>query len=160
MKKWFQNPVVKNTLSALAVAMGGFILLTLTFLCDALYQNGIIGLVRLFTPVDLFMDRSWMPPVLHAGFVLLIGLLTWRVFQSKLRVLYKAIYLTVPAAVVLATVGMTLYQWPLLSYTVGTLLCISTLYYFHRTQQPWLYTYTVLLVGVAMALFTLTGGEI
>jgi cation transport ATPase len=160
MKKLLKNPVVKNILSALAVAIFGFILLNLTFLFDALFQSLIDGIVRIFTPVDFNMSWQWFPPIKHAMFVVVILLISWFVFRSKLKVLYKAIYMTVPVAVVLATVGIFLYQWQIVSYSVGSLLCIGTLYYFYRTKQPWLYYYAVVLVGLALAIFTLTGGEI
>jgi VIT1/CCC1 family predicted Fe2+/Mn2+ transporter len=68
--------------------------------------------------------------------------------------------MTVPVAVVLVTVGIFLYRWQIVSYSVGSLLCIGTLYCFYRTKQPWLYYYTVVLVGLTLAIFTLLGGEI
>ncbi|MDP2907288.1 MAG: hypothetical protein Q8O03_05085 [Nanoarchaeota archaeon] len=106
------------------------------------------------------MTWHWFPPIKHALFVVIIGLISWLVFRSKLKVLYKAVYMTVPVAVALVTVGMFLYRWPIVGYSVGSLLCIGTLYYFYRTKQPWLYYYTVVLIGLILAIFTLTGGEI
>jgi hypothetical protein len=97
---------------------------------------------------------------MHSSFVVIIGIISWIVFRSGLRVLYKAIYMTVPVAVVLATVGIFLYRWPIVSYSVGSLLCIGALCYLYRTKQPWLYYYTVILVGITLAIFTLLGGEI
>ncbi len=160
MKNVLKNPVVKNILSALAVAVFGFLLLTLAFIFDALFQGLIDLIVRIFTQVDLNMSLQWFPPIKHALFVVVILLISWFVFRSKLKVLYKAIYMTVPVAVVLATVGMFLSNWPIVSYSVGALLCLGTLYYFYKTKQPWLYYYTVILVGIVLAIFTATGGEI
>lgn len=155
-----KNPVIKNVLSAIAVAFFGFILLTLTFIFDALFQSLVDWVVKLFTSVDFNMTWHWFPPVKHALFVVIIGLISWLVFRSKLKTIYKAIYMTVPVAVVLVTVGMFLYRWPIVGYSVGSLLCIGTLYYFYRTKQPWLYYYTVVLIGLILAIFTLSGGEI
>jgi hypothetical protein len=160
MKKFLKNPLVKNILSALAVAIFGFILLILTFLFDAIFQSLVDGIIKLFTPVDINMTWYWFPPIKHASFIVIISLISWLVFRSKLKVLYKAIYMTVPVATVLVTVGMFLYRWPIVVYSVGSLLCIGTLYYFYRTKQPWLYYYTVVLVGFTLAIFTLLGGEI
>ena len=160
MKKLLKNPLVKNILSAVAVAVFGFILLNLTFIFDAIYQTPIRLLVRLFIPLEPDSDLYWFPPLMHGSFVVVIGLISWFVFRSKLRILYKAIYMTVPVAVVLVTTGIFLYQWPIVSYSVGSLLCVGTLYYFYRTKQPWLYYYTVILVGLTLAIFTLLGGEI
>lgn len=155
-----RNQILKNILSALAVTFFGFILLNLTFLFDALYQGVIRGIVRLFIPLGPDTRLYWFPPLMHASFVLVILLISWIVFRSSLGVLYKAIYMTVPVAVVLATIGMFLYRWSMVSYSLGTLVCGGALYYFYRTKKSWLYYYAVILVGLALAIFTLLGGEI
>ena len=155
-----KKPVVKNILSALAVAFFGFILLNLAFMFDALFQSAIMAIIKLFIPGDLFMQYPWLPLVMHALFVVVIGLISWLVFRSKLKVLFKAIYMTVPLAVVFVSIGMALHQWPVISYLIGFLFGISLLYYFYRTKQPLLYYYTVVLVGIVLAIFSLLGGEI
>jgi hypothetical protein len=160
MRELLKNQIVKNILSALAVAFFGLILLNLTFLFDALYQGVIMGIVRLFMPLNPDTNIFWLPGLFHGSFVVVIGIISWFVFRTKLRVLYKAIYMTVPVAVVLATVGILFYQWQIITYSVGGLLCIGTLYYFYRTKQPWLYYYTLILVSLTLAIYTLTGGEI
>lgn len=156
----FKNPIVKNILSAVAVAIFGFILLNLTFLFDFLIQSLVDSVIKLFTPADINMDWSWFPPVKHAMFVVIIGLISWLIFRSKLRELYKAIYMTVPSAVILVTLGMFLYLWPVIAYSLGGLFGIGVLCYFYRTKQPWLYYYTVILIGLVMLLVGLLGVEI
>ena len=155
-----KSPFVKNILSAIAVAGFGFILLNLAFIFDAVLHNLVSGLIGLFIKVNPPMDFPWFPPVMHMVFVIIIALISWFIFKSKLKVLYKAIYMTVPAAVVLVTMGMFLYQWPLVAYSLGGLSAIGVLYAFYRTKQPWLYYYTVILVGLVLAIFSLSGGEI
>lgn len=157
MKK---SKLAKNILSVLAVAVFGLILLNLTFIFDALYQGVIRGIVQLFIPLTPDTNIFWLPGLFHGSFVVVIGIISLFVFKSKLKVLYKAIYMTVPVAVVLATVGIFFYQWPIIPYLLGTLIVIGTLYYFYRTKQPWLYYYTVILVSLALAIFSLSGGEI
>ena len=160
MKKLNKNHLLKNILSALAIAFLGFILLSLAFLIDFLFQIMIDSLIALFTPVDFNMDWHWFPPLKHVIFLIIICLISWFVFRSKLKDIYKAIYMTVPVAVVLVTVGMFLYQWPWTVYLTGSIFCLGVLYYLYRTKQPWLYYYAMILVGLAMAVFTLLGGEI
>ncbi|HEX7456561.1 MAG TPA: hypothetical protein VF303_03780 [Candidatus Nanoarchaeia archaeon] len=155
-----KSPVAKNILSAVAVAGFGFILLNLTFLFDFLFQSLVDALVRPFTQVDFNMAWSWFPPVKHAMFVVIIGIISWFVFRSKLGTLYKTIYMTVPLAVVLATIGMFLGQWPVISYPLGGLFFIGVLYYLYRTKQPWLYYYTLALVSLALLAVGLLGVEI
>ena len=156
----FRNPHVKNILSAVAVAGFGFVLLGLTFLLDFLFQSMVDGVIRLFTPADFNMAWYWFPPTKHAMFVVVIGLISWPIFRSKLSTLHKAIYMTVPLAVVFATIGIFLYRWPLAPYLVGGLFAIGVLFYLYRTKKPWLYYYTVILVALSLMIFTLAGGEI
>jgi len=155
-----KNPMVKNILSAVAIALFGFILLNIAFLFDFLIQSLVKGLIKLFTPVDFEANFQWLPPALHGLFAVIIGLISWLVFRLKLGTLYKAIYLTVPLAVVFVTLGIFLYRWPVAAYSLGGLFSIGVLYYFYRTKQPWLYYYTVVLVGLAMLLVGLLGVEI
>ena len=152
--------IVKNILSAMAVAGFGFVLLNLTFLFDFLFQSLVKEFIKLFTPVDFWMTLNWFPPMMHAVFVVVIGLISWPIFRSKLGVLYKAIYMTVPLAVVFVTLGILLYRWPVASYSFGGLFGIAVLYYFYRTKQPWLYYYTLTLIGIVMAIVGLLGVEI
>jgi hypothetical protein len=156
----FRNPHVKNILSAVAVAGFGFVLLGLTFLFDFLFQSLVDGVTRLFTSADFNMAWYWFPPTKHAMFVVIIGLISWPIFRSKLGVLYKAMYMTVPLAVIFATIGIFLYHWPIVPYLVGGLFTVGLLFYFYRTKQPWLYYYTLILVALSLMIFTLLGGEI
>jgi hypothetical protein len=155
-----KNPYVKNVLSALAVAVFGYVLLGLTFLFDFVVQSIIRIPLRLFLPADFEMTIGWVPPLLHISFMVIIILISWLVFRSKLPVLGKAIYMTVPTAVVLATLGIFLYRWPLVVYSLSSLLVAGVLYYFYRTKQSWLYYYAVLLVAAVLLIMTLLGVEI
>jgi len=158
------NPVVKTLLPAAAVAVFGFVLLNLTFLFaflfDFLINSLATGIVNFFFKVDPMRAYSWFPPIKHALFAVIIGLISWPVFKSRLGVIYKATYMTVPSAVVLATIGILLYRWPAVVYLLGGLSIIGVLLYFYRTRKPWLYYYSVILVGLALTVFSLLGGEI
>jgi len=156
----FKNPLAKKILSALGVAVFGYVLLIFTFIFDALFQSLLRLIFRLFTPVDLMMTISWFAPLMHGLFLIVIGLISWVVFRSKLSVFLKAVYLPVPVAVGLATLGMFLNPWPAAVYSLGVLACLGVLYYFYRTKQPWLYYYSVILVGLAMLFVGLLGVEI
>lgn len=101
-----------------------------------------------------------LPIIRHVVFLVIIGLISWFVFRSRLPKIAKATYMAVPTAVVLVTVGILLYPWPVLPYLVGAVLTISVLFYFYRTKRPWLYYYNVVLVALVLMIFTLTGGEI
>lgn len=152
-----KNPLLRNILSALVVAVSGFILLNLTFLFFAAVDW---LLEKLIIPGSTPMERPWFMPVSFAVSAAIIALISWFVFRSKLTTLIKAIFLTVPVAVILALIGITLYHWPVIPYMVGGLLTISVLFYFYRTKQHWLYYYTVILVALALMILALLGVEI
>jgi hypothetical protein len=156
----FRKPIAKNTLSVIAVPAFGFILLNLTFAFDFIFQSVIDGAVKLLTLTDSNMAWSWFPPVKHIAFVAIVGLVSWFVFRSKLGVLYKAIYMNVPLAVVFVTLGMFLFHIPLAAFLLGGLLVVGLLYYFYRTKQPWLYYYSLILVAAAIVLVGILGVEI
>jgi len=158
--KFIKNPVVKNILSAAGVAIFGSILLNLTFMLDYGFQSLVIRLIKLFTPVNFEMATSWFPPTMHISFVVIIILISWAVFRSKLKMFYKATFLTVPIATTLVTFGIFLYQWPIVAYALSSLFVLGVLYYFYRTQKPWLYYYAVILVGLTLLIMNLLGLEI
>ena len=160
-KSVLKNQIIKNILSVLAVVGLGFILLGLTFLFDYLFQTVINKFVVLFiTTSDIDMGLPWYPIMKHAMFLVVICLISWFVFKSKLDTLYKAIFMTVPLAVIFATIGIFFYPWPFAVYLIGILFGASVLYYFYRTEQPWLYYYTLILIGITMLLVVLLGIEI
>ena len=127
---------------------------------DFLIQSSVRGLIGLFTPVNFETNFQWLPPALHGLFMVIVGVISWFIFRSKLGTFYKATYLTVPLAVVFVTIGMFLGQWPAATYSLGGLFGIGVLYYLHRTKQPWLYYYSVILIGITMLLVGLLGVEI
>ena len=155
-----RNLIVKNIFSALAVAVFGFILLNIAFLFDALYQGIVRAFIGLFVSFGLNMDLYWFPPLMHISFVVIIGLISWFIFKSKLKLIYKAIFMTVPLAVVFATIGMFLYKWIWAVYLLGILFGAGVLYYLYRTKQPWIYYYTLILISLLMFLVILFGVEI
>lgn len=156
----FKNPLVKNILSAIAVAGFGFILLNLIFLIDFFFQSLIDWFIKLFIAVDINRAWQWFPPLKHFLFVIIIGVISWFVFKSKLNTLLKAIYMMVPLAVIFVSLGIFFYRTPLVAYSLGGLIIIGFLYYFYRTKKPWLYYYTLILIGLTLAIFSFMGGEI
>jgi hypothetical protein len=156
-----KNPTVKHILSAIAVPIIGFLLLNLVFILDFLFQTAVRRIFAFFgRNMNPEQNLLFIPPFLHILFAILVLLISWFVLRSKLGTLWKAIYLTVPWAVVLATLGILLYQQPLTLAIMGISLIISFLVYLYQTQQPWIYYYSVILVAVVLSVFTLMGGEI
>ena len=160
MKKILSKPWVKNVLMVLAVPIFGFILLNVTFIVDALFQRGLDMLVRPFVQTGFNMAWRWSPPVKHVLFMILVGIASWFILRSKLRTIFKAIYSVVPMAVVLVTLGIAFYRWPIVPFLLGGLFSGGCLFYCYRTKQPWPYYYAIILVSLTLGIFTLAGGEI
>lgn len=157
-EKMLKNPWIKKILQAVLIVAAGFILLNFTFLFDWVFQSFIRFV---FYPSGESMNMvGWLAPFQHFLFVVLIGFITWLIFRTKWPVLVKAIYLSVPTAVVLVTVGMFTANWLWLSYSLGGLLTLATLYVFYRTKQPWQYYFGVIWVTIALVIMALTGAEI
>ena len=140
----------------LAVVAGGFVLLNLLFILYALLGT----LAEYLLPEYITLASFWFGPTLHLVFLLLIGFISWLVFRTQWPVLIKSIYLSVPIAVALVTVGMFLNQNPVIAFLLSALICIGVLYYFYHTKKPWLYSYAVGLTAISLAIFSLLGGQI
>jgi hypothetical protein len=156
----FKNTYVKSFLSAIVIAVLGYVLLILTFIFDALFQSLIDGVFKLFTSTDINMVWPWFPPVKHAMFIVVIALISWFVFKSKLADIYKATCSIVPSAVIFASIGMFLNRWPVLVYGLSALVFLAIIAYLYKTKRSWFYYYAVFLITFSMLIFTLLGGEI
>lgn len=155
MKPWF-----KNVLMASAVIVFGFILLNLVFLLDVLFQSLLRQVIGLFVELGPETNIFWIPPLMHILFFALILLISFFILRSKLKTIYKAIFLIVPVATVLVTLGIFLYDFPFILYPLAVLLVLATLFVFYKTKQPWIYYFSVILISIALMIFTLAGGEI
>jgi hypothetical protein len=160
LKSLLKNKTVKTVLQILAVPILGFILLNIAFIFDSLFQRAIMALVGIFLPGDVFMGYHWVPPMLHFSFMLVILIISWFIFRSKMSVLLKAVYMVVPLATVFATIGILFYSLPVVVLTLGALFFLGVLYYLYKTKQPWLYYYALAFIGVLMLLVAITGVEI
>lgn len=154
----FKNPWIRNILSGIAILVVGAILLNATFLFDFGFQSLLKFIF--YRDADLMMTVAWLPGLQHALFAVLIGMISWTIFRTKWPVLVKAVYLPVPVAVVMATVGIFLYQWPWLSYGLSGLLVIGSLYCFYRVKLSWHYYFGVIWVALALLIMALTGQDI
>ncbi len=153
--------MVKNVLSALAVAIGGFILLNVVFLLDFLFQNALKAIFRESRQGPPQAGGPLFgPPINHILFLVLIGLISWLVYRTRLNVLLKAIFTVVPVAVVLATLGLAFFNIQPLVYILGALFVVAVLVYLLVKKQHWLYFFAVILTALALTIFTLSGGEI
>jgi hypothetical protein len=152
--------IMYTILYILAIPIFGYILLGLTFLLDALFQGLIDFLINLFIHLNPNMTLYWYPPLKHSLFVVLIGIISWFIFKSELKDIYKAIYLFVPMATVYVTLGIFFYTIPFLPYILSFLVFLGVLHYIHKKKLSWIYYYSLLLISLLMLIVALAGVEI
>jgi hypothetical protein len=157
---FFKKPIIKNILSIIVIPIFGFILLNITFLLNAVFQGILRRFLMIFINFDTEMNFRWLPGLMRILFVVFILIISFFVLRTKMKPIFKAIFLFVPTATILVTIGIFFYQIPAISYVIGFLLISGVIYYFYKTKQPWLYYYSVILISLVLAVFTLTGGEI
>jgi hypothetical protein len=150
-----KKPWGKYILSALAIIAGGFILLNIAFAVFGLI-GAILEVIARFAKGGF---EIFGPTALIAG-VLLFGFITWIVFRTKLPVLFKAIYLMVPAAIILVILGILFYRWPIVTFIAGPILVLTTLFIFYKTRQPWQYYFSVIAISLTLMIGALFGMEI
>ncbi|MPM91419.1 hypothetical protein SDC9_138548 [bioreactor metagenome] len=135
------KPYQKNILSALAVMAGGFILFNVVFLLAALVINASMRVMG--------MPMNQAPHIIsRVLYLILICLISWFVFRSRLNNVIKATYLTMPLMVILVTAGLSLYQQPKwMVAIIGAVLICALIYYFHKKKLSWLYYFSVFYVA-------------
>lgn len=155
--KLIKSALVRKTiLSVLAVPFFGFLLWNIIFILYALF----VRLVLLFFPADFARTSQWFMPSMLIVFGVLIAVLSWFVFRSTLPDLFKAIYATMPLAVLFVSIGILTYPQPVLAYGLNGLAFAAILVYLYRTKQPWIYYYALIFTALTLLIFTLLGGEI
>lgn len=136
------KPYQKNVLSAIAVAAVGFILFNLAFLLAAIVLNGSKSI--------LGMAENQAPPI--AGrvlYLLLIFLIAWLIFRSRLNHIIKAAFLAMLLMVILVVVSISLYQNPKWMIAgIGAVIIFTVLSYLHKKKLSWLYYFSTFYVVV------------
>lgn len=144
------KPWQKNALSALTIVLGGFVLFNLAFLLASFV---IISSMRI-----MGMPQDAAPPFLSKVlYLILILLISFGIFKSKLNTLVKATFLTMPLMVLHVLIGLTLYpQSQLLIALIGALILIAVLFYLYKRKLSWQYyfaTFYVAILGLCIMLF-------
>ena len=144
----------------MAVAGFGMLMLNFAFLAYYFFHQAVLAAVGIFGPPSALERNRWFPPLVYFAYLAIIGAVSWLIFKSKSRTLYKAICLPVPAAAVSATIGMFFYARPVAVYALNAFFYAGILHYFSRAKKPWIYYYAVILVGLVLMFLLLTGGDI
>jgi hypothetical protein len=134
-------------MAAVAVLVGGFVLLNLAFMVYAI----VVTLPRLMAGESVEWASSALPALLWTtGAAILIGLAVRFWVDKKLRKhTILASLMTVPLMAFLVYIGITFYGVSDLAVAmVGALVIIPMLVYCLWKKVPWVYTLAVAYVGV------------
>ncbi len=116
----------------------------------------------LYTLINDFYTKllHWGPNPGPITSVVVLAVLSWFIFRSKLATLYKAIYTTVPVATVLAFIAIDFERRPVLVYSLGALFSLGVLAYLFLTKKSWLYYFSVVLISITLLVVGVLGVEI
>ncbi|HOX29879.1 MAG TPA: hypothetical protein P5080_02815 [Candidatus Paceibacterota bacterium] len=156
----FKNKILSKILSAVAIAGFGLLMLDFVLFLDNFFHEAVLAAIGVLGPSGVVERSRWFPIIMHFAFLAIIGAVSWPVFRSKIKPLYKAIWLPVPVAAVSVTIGIFFYAWPAAVYALNAFFYAAILHYFGRTEKPWLYYYAVFLAGLVLIFLLLKGGDI
>lgn len=148
----------KNVLSALVIAVGGFILFNVAFLLAVLIQQLCSLIVRSLSGGD---DFAVNPIYWGYVYILIILVISWFIFRSNLNTLVKATYLPMPLIVLLVFTGIRFYERPVwVPIGIGTMLVGAVLLFLYKKKLPWQYYFSTLFTGAVALSIVLFGIEI
>lgn len=156
MPKKVKNTYNKKTPQAVFIFLVGFVLLCVTYLIYATVYN----ITDYLVPKEFVLANSWYESIrmLVVSLILLLGF--GLLLKTKISDIYKAAFMIVPTAIVLVVSGVILYENPLASYLLGSLMTFTALAYLHLTKQPWYYWFAIAIVAVSLMAVAMTGVEI
>lgn len=149
----------KNALSMLIIVVIGSVLFTVAFILAALVGKTYRMAIMPFAE-QLSGNLGTILSLWHYVYIIVILLLSWFVFRSRLNDLAKATFSTMPLVVVLTGVGIQFYTLPVLVYVIGAVIIAAVLFYLYRTKHSWLYYFATIYVAVVMLYVMLSGMEI
>lgn len=151
-----KDPYVKIVLKAIFIAAVGFVLLNVTFLVYATVFN----VFDFFIPREYTLNNSWYEPLRTVSVSALILIGYYFVLRTKISDLYKATLTTIPTAIVLVISGIYLFELPLASYFLGSLMTLTALAYLYLTKRPWVYWFAIIIVAFTLLIMAMTGTDI
>ena len=142
LKMWQQN-----VLSALIIAVGGFVLWNIAFILAALVMRVYMMVIGSFEASGSAMLWKYLLLIV----VLLISFFILR--AKKLKTLIKATYLTMPLMVLLILIGIQFWQQPKwVPITLGGAIVIIILFYLYKKKLTWQYYFATIFTA-STALF-------
>ena len=139
---------------AAVVVLGDLVVLGAAFFSYAAYQNAFRAL---FFRGDV---APWLHSVETLGALLVIGGVTWWVVRARPVSLGTALWLAVPAAAVLVTIGVWAYPAEMLGIALGTAVVGVVDAVLLIAGRPWEQVLSITWVALLLLVTVLTGQEI
>lgn len=136
----FKKPVVKKILLTIGITLLSFVLLNVTFIFDFFVQSLIRRIVA--------YKQAF--PSGHIIFLFIILFISWKIMTSKLNKFIKAVFLTVPLAVVYTTIGLMSYPDTLFSIIFCGLISVGCFLFLKHKKSHWYYYYSLVLISLLM----------
>ena len=152
------KPWQKNIIYMLVIIGVGFILFNLAFILAGLVNMAYNKVIMKF--VNDIDNARMIPFLWHYVYIIFVLLLSWFVLTRPLNDLAKATYFTMPLIVVLTEVGVQFYRWPVLVWTIGTIIVGAVLLYLYKTKRSWLYYFATFYVACVELFVMLFGIDI
>lgn len=145
----------KNILSAVVIAVGGFLLWNAAFILAAV-------VMRVSSFVMGLSDDQGSGMIWKYLFLIVMLLISWLVFRAKrFKPLVKATYLTMPLMAMLIIEGIQFYKQPQwVPISIGAAIVLVVLLYLYKKKLPWQYYFASVYSGIVALLIVLLGIDI
>ena len=141
---------------ALIVAVGGLAMfVALIALISGVHQLVILGLEAL--SVSEPDENGLVRVIAFSTLLILFGVLTWFVLRSDRSDLLKATFSVVPYALAYTVIAGNLGAGLMPALGVGVAFFLAVLFFLQRKRLPWIYTFALAFISLAMLILVLTG---
>lgn len=141
---------------ALIVAVGGLAMfVALIALISGVHQLVILGLEAL--SVSEPDENGLVRVIAFSTLLILFGVLTWFVLRSDRSDLLKATFSVVPYALTYTVIAGNLGAGLMPALGVGVAFFLAVLFFLQRKRLPWIYTFALAFISLAMLILVLTG---
>ena len=126
------------------------------------WQKSLLSMIIIIIGGFIRAPENMPPPYIGRYItVILILIMSYIVFRSRLNDTIKATYLTMPLMVALVMIGLSLYgkpQWVI--YGTGALVIFAVTIYLYKKKLSWLYYFSTFYVAILGLYIMISGMEI
>ena len=152
--------MLQKLLTVISVCGLGFLFLNLAFMTDYAFQMFLMWIISSVADVDMLVQTSALPAVLHIAFLILLAVASSSILRSRVNTVVKAAWLMVPIAAVYLTIGMFTVTYPVIGIIGGILAGAGMLYGIRRYGNHWSYYVSWFAIGAGMLIGAILGLDV